>query len=349
MLSIFNEERRKEIDEQRKGLSLASLFAKPRPIWADPVFVATFGDAFVENTAMEGNSSMARSFAVLNLVLKRTLEQTNLLSEACGFACEARTQLSDSVHVMSQSEAIFKLICKVDNESQLLGFLKKLKKYLNGINVGNSLLLPAYVEGHELALLLERSNERTFKVVVIQTHPDLLGPHAVSASVELPAIKYRTCMVLNGISKKNVLDDVFWLAVYNLKIHRHVGDTEKFYDVLLPFLTGKPLEVSLLDAETAALSVSQREDSTVAADVAASCTTAAASGATAAAASRFAVSPTVGAWRSPQRSNTAYVRLFFESLHFMLTHRGMQEVQANQVSCQKYKSCYAVTQCNIIE
>ena len=60
-------------------------------------------------------------------------------------------------------------------------------------------------------------------------------------------------MVLNAITKKNALDDVFWMALYNMSIHSHANDTERFYDVLLPFLTGKPLEASLVEAEKIAL------------------------------------------------------------------------------------------------
>lgn len=53
MLSVFDEERKKEAAEQRKGLCLAGLFPKPRPMWMAPAFVATFGDAFVEKSTLE--------------------------------------------------------------------------------------------------------------------------------------------------------------------------------------------------------------------------------------------------------------------------------------------------------
>jgi hypothetical protein len=62
-------------------------------------------------------------------------------------------------------------------------------------------------------------------------------------------------MVLTDVAKKNVLDDVFWMALYNMSINFHEGDTDKFYDVLIPFLTGKPLEASLVEAENAAAGV----------------------------------------------------------------------------------------------
>lgn len=50
---MFDEERKKEAAEQRKGLCLAGLFPKPRPMWMAPAFVATFGDAFVEKSTLE--------------------------------------------------------------------------------------------------------------------------------------------------------------------------------------------------------------------------------------------------------------------------------------------------------
>ena len=60
-ISMYNEQRREEAEEQRKGLSLAALFPKPRPIWLTPALVATIGDAFIEKTGFEGNSVLAHS------------------------------------------------------------------------------------------------------------------------------------------------------------------------------------------------------------------------------------------------------------------------------------------------
>ena len=212
---------------------------------------------------------------------------------------------------MQQSEAVFKLMLRMlqtPNESQLLSFLKKLKKILSAIGVGESLLLPAFVEGHELIIIVERTSERAFKFVIVQTDSKDLSFHSVSAVAEPPAISYRTCLVLNGISKKNALDDVFWVAVYNLCIHQHEGDMKAFYDILLPFLTGKPLENSLVEAETAAVG------STTEAEVA------------------EASRGLFGTWRRPQMSNATYVRCILEALHFMLVSRGVAELQAQLVT-----------------
>ena len=41
ILSMYNEDRLKEAAEQRKGLTLAALFPKPRPIWLTPALIGT--------------------------------------------------------------------------------------------------------------------------------------------------------------------------------------------------------------------------------------------------------------------------------------------------------------------
>jgi hypothetical protein len=205
---------------------------------------------------------------------------------------------------------------KTPSESQLLSFLRKLKKLLQGVNHGESLLLPLLIERRELLLLLERTTERVFKVVVIQTDPfHGLKNHSVSAAASAPDIKYRTCLVLNNIPKKNALDDVFWVAVYNLALNSHQGDTDKFYDVLLPFLTGKPLEECLVESEAAAL---EAEGGSVIAG----------------ALDKF------GEWRSPQRSQTAYVRCVLEAMHYMLRRRGVTDLQSDLVSTLPFTSVF---------
>ena len=55
---MLNEERKRKIDTQRRGLALAALFPKPRPVWSTPALVGTFGDAFIEGTGFEGSSCL---------------------------------------------------------------------------------------------------------------------------------------------------------------------------------------------------------------------------------------------------------------------------------------------------
>ncbi len=325
---MFNEERAAELAAQQKNLSLVSLFPNPRPMWMAPAFIATFGDAFIDNTAFEGASNLAWSFMVLNHALQRTVQQSTILS---ALPPQVRVNLSDCLHIMQQSALVFKLMLKmlkVPNESQLLSFIKKLKKVLAALAPCESLLLPVFVEGRELVMIIERTSERYFKFVVVQTDSAGLGHHTVSAVEFPPLLSFRTCLVLNAIPKKNALDDVFWVALYNLCIHSHQGDMLRFYDILLPFLTGKPLESSLVEAETAAtdyfvsvadiqekiIDKSNRTNNEVTDE------------------SIVANRGLFGSWRLPQMSKATYVRCVLEALHFLLTSRGASDIQIKQVN-----------------
>lgn len=63
-------------------------------------------------------------------------------------------------------------------------------------------------------------------------------------------------LVIPDLDKKLALDDVFWAALFNLTTRcltkDSTGDMARFYDLLVPFLTGKPLEQTLVDTEASA-------------------------------------------------------------------------------------------------
>jgi len=154
---LFNEDRKNEVEEQRKGLSLAALFAKPRPVWVASAFVGVFGDAFIEKSTLEGSSNLSWSFTVLNLAIQNMSRQAMLCHERYGLDYHARVILSDTQNILQQSEVIFKIMLrmlKTPSESQLLSFLRKLKKYLLAVGVTESLLLPVIVEGGWIFIFL---------------------------------------------------------------------------------------------------------------------------------------------------------------------------------------------------
>ena len=133
-----------------------------------------------------------------------------------------------------------------------------------------------------------------YRFVVVETDPERgLNHHPVNPSLG-NKLKYKTCLVLSNIPKKNALDNVFWMAVYALAIRSREGDLTRFYDVLLPFLTGKPLETSLYETAT-----SEEEN--------------------------------LDDWSSPQRSSTAYVRCILHAVRHMLRTRGLSVLESKQV------------------
>ena len=377
IISMLNEERIKKIDAQRAGLSLASLFSKPRPIWSTPALIGTFGDAFIEGTGLDGSSCLAWSFTVLNHAFQKTLRRPRTREILVGFSPEEFGVVSDVFHVLSRSAPVFKQMARLiknSTQNQLMTFLRRVKKIINKVGVGEAVLLPVIVEGKELLILLSRATERYFDLVVIATDPvTSLRYHAVNAARAPPRVQYRTALVLNRVEKKIALDDVFWAATFNLTA-RHksadvTGDMKRFYDLLLPFLTNKPLEQSLIEAEEIALAKelaateainepdqideatlqegqpttetvssfaepAAEPPATIGSD--ATVTRATIGGSTTKQDSRAKstqhVSGDVGAWRFPQRSATAYVRCIFEAIHFLLTNRGgLSDIKASQV------------------
>ena len=105
-------------------------------------------------------------------------------------------------------------------------------------------------------------------------------------------------MVLNNVPKKNALDDIFWMTLYNMTAKNGPNNNEIFYNILIPFLTGKPLEATLLEAERA---------------------------------SHERKLPEFGDWRFPQQSEIGHTKCIFEILFFMLRDRGFNAIDSERV------------------
>ena len=184
--------------------------------------------------------------------------------------------------------------------------LRRLKKQLEALGAGESILLPVMVHDQELLFLVHRKAASVFRFVVINTDPEGgLKHHAVTADTSSAKLKFRSSLVLDNIPEAQALDDVFWMAVYNLSIQRSgPEDVTRFYDIMLPFLTGKSLEESLVEAHTAAEAAGGEDGET---------------------------SGTFGDWRSPQRSNTSYVRCLLEAVNCMLRSRNVGAIDCKVV------------------
>lgn len=307
VLSMHEEERAERAEEQRKGLSLAPLFPKPRPLWTAPTLVGAVGDPFIERTTYEGSSVLCWSFKVLNFAMRRAFElQPEFLH---GLTHEERSSVSDVLQVLHQSSPLMQQMLKLlmtPNDSSVISYLNKLRKYLNTLGVGESLMVPVVIEHSELVIIVHRTAEQMYRFVIVETDAERgLNNHPSNPSLG-PKIKYRTCLVLSNIPKKNALDNVFWMAVYNLSVSSGKNDLMRFYDVLIPFLTGKPLETSLWESEEAALQL--EDDAILEKD--------------------YGV---IGDWTSPQRSYTPYVRTFLHAVRYMLRSRGLGVIQSKQV------------------
>ena len=177
-------------------------------------------------------------------------------------------------------------------------FLRRVKRWIDNLAVGETILLPLLVEGEEILLVVNRKTAQSYKFVVVNTNPLAgLGYHPVSAAISTKKIKYKTCLVFDDIPKQQAMCEVFLSSLYNLTIHKHESDTDKFYDILIPFLTGKPFESSLVEIEEN----DKNDDEDL-------------------------------GWRTPQRSSTAYVRTILHAIRYMLMDMKVPKNQCKRLS-----------------
>ena len=99
-------------------------------------------------------------------------------------AAVTRSALGDLAQILGRSAEVFNdmaRLLRTRNNAQLLNFVRKVHKQIEALHEGESILLPAILEGVEILLLLERVSDRSYMLVVINTNPDGgLKYHAVS-------------------------------------------------------------------------------------------------------------------------------------------------------------------------
>jgi hypothetical protein len=99
-------------------------------------------------------------------------------------------------------------------------------------------------------------------------------------------------MAFDNVLEEKICDNALWLLIYKVALGGSKHDRpDKIYDLIIPFVTGKPLEESALPSY---------DD---------------------------AATPL----RSPQRSSTAYFRCIWESFHYLMLRRGLSSFNSKLV------------------
>ena len=81
IFSAAAQEEQQARTQRFRHMTLQPLYKRPPPLWAHPVFQGEFGDAYLENTGMEGGDVLG-ALAAFDLVLSSLLsgsENRNLL------------------------------------------------------------------------------------------------------------------------------------------------------------------------------------------------------------------------------------------------------------------------------
>jgi hypothetical protein len=288
-----------------------------------PLFCATFGDAFLEGTGLEGGD-LATSSSAYDIVLDRLLKELIALSEethqqqesgamgeikasSAQRSGEASSLLRDfaftheDVQSLNYLAVIFqstKTLCKKyelakkNGMQQLVHYFKVLRKHVVGLKDGETLLVPGGIGEAVVLYIVEREAQDTYRFCVVNTNPNAgLDWHTCSPE-EAPLLKYQTTLVVKDVTSAKISDDAFWGILLKLAIlPAKENSPDKLYNLLLPFLVDKPFDQIASESET---------------------------------------DPYVDL-RYPQRSNTAYARCLLEASHYVLRRRGLSHLTCKQI------------------
>ena len=126
-----------------------------------PSFSGLLADAFVQGSVLEGGV-LGSAFAVTLLALKAMMTDASDFEQDFfkNFDHNKRAMLANVVSTFKRSEDVFRWfrrLRKNANHTQLLSFLRKLRRKLHSVSVGESVILPATVESAEIVLIFERT------------------------------------------------------------------------------------------------------------------------------------------------------------------------------------------------
>ena len=323
--SIWQKQRLAEKKALQSQLTLQTIYKNPPPIWMHPAIVCQFGDAFLEGTGLEGGDLATTTTAyelIVNLLLKElaSISPDNIHEREASTTASSGHSIDETKNALSLStilgdfsfsheeiqsinylnvvyQTTAKLckrfnLAKKNGAAQLVHFFKVFKKHLLALKDGEFLLIPGGIGELTIMYAVEREEENSFRLCVINTNPDGgLDWHSCTPEYS-PKIKYHTALVVKNITLAKIMDDAFWGILWKLAIlpAKH-NRAEKLYDLLLPFLVDKPINQIISESEVD------------------SCTE----------------------FRLPQLSNTAAVRCVTEASFYILRRRGLPELRARQV------------------
>lgn len=272
----------------------------PGPIWRDRTFLALFCDAMLENAEMEGGDR--KKFGDISAVIEVLWHiSTRVVDTHRAWLPSISDDDLDKLHtantLMRGSVNMARLASKVQKPEDLANFLKLFGGFLKNLEDGKRLVLPGgwreMDTGQAVMYTVLRTGE-TFSFFVHNTGKGIT--YHPSTAVDAPKMKYQTTIRISNIPRARMLDDVVWYFFWKIQVaqsddHR----AEVLYEMLLPYLAGKPLAHALAE------SAEEKDES----DLVEFCT--------------------------PQRSQTNYLQPVLEAFRYSMRSSGLSREQVKQV------------------
>jgi len=152
---------RTQLEKLYAALTLQPLYKRPPPVWMHPCVLAEFGDAFLENTGLEGGNH-ATTAAVYYMTMQRMLGECGPMY-LDGFDHSAKQAMNALCQCMQDFKELARKFALVENSSQLVGFIKRFKRRLESLKEGEYVLVPSTINGQMLLFIVEYEAGSTSK------------------------------------------------------------------------------------------------------------------------------------------------------------------------------------------
>eukprot|EP00808_Paulinella_micropora_P012932 g61982.t1 len=216
-------------------------------------YICEFGDAMVEGTGLDGAMMVYPMLRAITFVAKKMAEEQKAQLEALSPAEE--DSLSKSLALLETSEQLARMYqLSLKNPNQLIAFLRKFRAMLEALPVGGCMLVPGGFNNEAgfspFLLALERTEEQTFSLAVINSGQGSGEYHFSSALAAPPKIQTRLVLSFDGVSRMKLLDDAWWFMFWRMGFSGAKANTpDKLYQDLLPLVLERPLEQAIRDCK----------------------------------------------------------------------------------------------------
>lgn len=200
-------------------------------------------------------------------------------------------------------------LAKKNGPTQILHYIKILKKHLERLQIGETLLVPGGVDDSAMLYVVECEEENSYRFSIVNTNINAGLDFHPSSVVETPfssLLGFQCVVSITNVTTAKILDDAFWGLLLKLMFYASKKNTpDKIYNLLLPYLVDKPLEFLLKESEQAKWSGTD--------------------------------------CRMPQRANISYVTCIHEMVRYVFLRRNVTLQRANDILlCLKTKILVSV-------
>lgn len=269
-------------------------------VWRSGAFAGQFGDAFIQDTDLEGGQ-VAPSIEYLSEICETHLLATRR-TELTMFNDKEMVLLHTIIADLKQAAQRDRILDGIRAKRGQSGldnatFAKLLQSFvteLASLAPGQRLVVSGGWSGesggHAIMHCVERENDGTYAIVTFNTGEGV--GHHPSMKEAYPKEKSKCAMRFTGITPKRMLDPSIWYLFFNIKV---TGKKENvpamIYDVVLPFLNnGQPIGESVdRDLDTS------------------------------------------GWWESQQLAGTCYYRCILCSIRYLMKKDGFTQTQQKQL------------------